>query len=161
MRVHAARRAADAVEPEQNASPSAPLVDDLRQAAFIDKLGRFILPKPCPLAFVFLTPLLGLKGNPQRVDLDEHEALAAVRESLGIGIGADRFLRDDALHASFLVSLDRGHLVRLLACHGPALRDDPPLRLTARDEHDLHAVRGNAVGQSSRIVCRSCGLTSP
>jgi hypothetical protein len=63
----------------------------LSQSAFVNKLGRDVLSKPGSLALFLLPPLLGLERDPQGLDFNETQTLAAVWECLGIGIGAIGF----------------------------------------------------------------------
>ena len=50
--------------------------------------------------------------------------------------------------------------MRLFARHRPTPRDDPVLRLSARDEHDLNAVPRDAVREGSILGVGASGLTS-
>ncbi len=80
------------------------------ETALIDELGGLVLWKPLAVTLGRLTPGAHLRCHTQWEDLNKHEALTAVRKALGIGVDADRLLRHDTRHASFLSSFDGGNL---------------------------------------------------
>src|SRR3954452_5521322 len=105
--------------------------------------------EPAFLALAALGPILQVLADLEREDLDLARDRQVWLDALRVKVAAERALADLAEDACLLESLalcDRGGLAPL---HGPALRDDPALRLARGHEQHLDTARlAEAVGQS-------------
>ncbi|MNK80893.1 hypothetical protein D3C87_1006260 [compost metagenome] len=92
-------------------------------------------------------------------DVDHAGNDIAIVEHLEIGIAAHRILLHPAAHTRLLPRFDRRRLMRFLALHRPAARNDPALTGAGRDEEDfyIHAIVGITETERGILLPESTG----
>jgi hypothetical protein len=133
----------------QSAGRARQAADDLSQCGLAHGPGRFSRWEPPDPTLPALRPFFGLTLHLERKYLDIADDEATVFKTLLVDKGPDRAAANRSDDAGLLEGFARGGTMRCFALLRPALRDDPALRITGGDEHDLSArTAAQSVGQS-------------
>src|SRR4051812_22069852 len=120
--------------------------DELCKSRLQHLMGSFLHLEPLRLPLPLLPPGFELLGDFEGIHV--HPAEIEMRgAALPVIIISQGLRLDLALYARLLLGLKRRGLVRLLALHGPALRDQPALGLAGCDEEHLELAVLDAEGE--------------
>ena len=112
---------------------------DLAQQRLLHRFGCIFGREPLDVALRFFRPLPALTLHPERKDVHVTHHDGTVLETLLIRKRSEGALSYRAHHSGLFERLPRSRIMGRLAPVWPALRDDPTLRLSRRDKHDLGA----------------------